>query len=183
MDKNWKNQLNEVTQQFTTTFGQLSAQELNWKKNTDQWSIAQIIDHIITINETYYPIFAALKAGNYSTPKVYSWNPISNFVGKKVLQALEPSRKKKISTFEIWEPSTSNINADILEKFTVHQSTLAEHYDEMVSFMEAGTKISSPANKKFVYRLDVGFEAILLHEKRHYNQALEVLNQMKSNQN
>ena len=31
-----------------TLFGHLNAQQINWKPSTDQWSVAQCLEHLIT---------------------------------------------------------------------------------------------------------------------------------------
>jgi hypothetical protein len=41
--------------------------------------------------------------------------------------------------------------------------------------VDKGTIISSPANKIIVYKLEIAFDIIVAHEKRHLEQAREVL--------
>jgi len=45
----WTNQIDTITAEFTKEFGNLSAEQLNWKPNADTWSIAQNMDHLIVI--------------------------------------------------------------------------------------------------------------------------------------
>ena len=54
--KDWTSQLDKITEHFVADFGSLSAEQLNWKPNSQTWSIAQNIDHLIVVNQTYYPI-------------------------------------------------------------------------------------------------------------------------------
>jgi hypothetical protein len=45
--------------------------------------------------------------------------------------------------------------------------------------VENGTIISSPANKNIEYKLETAFDIIVAHEKRHLEQAREVLKNFK----
>ncbi|MBI5914753.1 MAG: DinB family protein [Bacteroidetes bacterium] len=48
---------------FSDALGQLTVEELNSKPNATTWSVGQVIDHIIKVNESYYPIVEQLWAG------------------------------------------------------------------------------------------------------------------------
>ena len=61
-------ELASISDEFQTLFGQLNQDQLNWKANAETWSIAQNIDHIIRINESYYPLIEDLKAGKREKP-------------------------------------------------------------------------------------------------------------------
>ena len=65
---NWIEKIDKLTNQFLQEFSSLNEEELNWKPDPESWSVAQHLDHLIVINQTYFPIIAALKAGQYSLP-------------------------------------------------------------------------------------------------------------------
>lgn len=171
-------EFSKVTSQYVSTFGNLTAEQLNWKINPEKWSIAQIIDHIITINETYYPTFKSLKDGTNTTPLFFSWTPLVAFTEKMLIKALSPDTKKKMKTFSIWEPAFSSIDPDIIELYKSHKNELIRHHDELTEQLSNRCKISSPAKKIIVYRLDVAFDIMLVHEQTHFIQAEEVLHQL-----
>ena len=50
-----------------TLFGHLNAQQINWKPRADQWSVAQCLEHLITINREYYPQFGQIIKGEKKT--------------------------------------------------------------------------------------------------------------------
>jgi hypothetical protein len=50
----WTTALTTITERFTSLFGGLSEEALNWKPDHNTWSIAQNIEHVIVVNETYY---------------------------------------------------------------------------------------------------------------------------------
>jgi hypothetical protein len=181
--KNWSATLHDISKQSLAEFKPLSKDQLNWKLNPNTWSIAQNLDHIIVVNETYYPVLAALKAGTYQTPFMARIGFIVSFLGKTVLKAVQPDRQKKMTTFPIWEPTKSSVPEDILERFQIHQNELMIKIEEAHEFVKKGIVISSPANRHIVYKLETAFDIIVLHEQRHIEQAKEVLQQLKNNIN
>ena len=160
--KNWTNQIDSTTTEFQQLFGKLSSEDLNWKPNSKTWSIAQNIDHLIVINKTYFPILAELKSGKYKVPFLGKFGFIVSYLGKLILNAVEPSRKKKTKTFSIWEPSESNISGDILKHFSIHQKELKQEILAAKDLVKQGAIISSPANKNIAYKLETAFDVICL---------------------
>ncbi len=171
----WTTQLDQVTEAIKNEFGNLSGEDLNKKPSPGQWSIAQNLDHLIVINESYYPIFKQLHEGTFQLPFMGKLGFYVKWVGNMILKAVEPERSKKIKTQSIWEPSTSTIDADIVEKFVAHQEQLKKHIQSCSGFIEAGVVIYSPASKAILYTLEQAFTIIVSHEKRHLGQAREVL--------
>ncbi|MBL7818255.1 MAG: DinB family protein [Saprospiraceae bacterium] len=169
----WERQINVITQDFKDSFGQLSASDLNWKPNTQTWSVAQNIDHLIVINKTYYPVIEQLRNGTYKLPFVAKLGFLTNFFGNFILKSVAADRRKKIKTFPIWEPSQSRISGDILLTFDKHQQELIAFFKSCEDLLSQNTIISSPANRVIVYPLSKAFNIIVEHEKRHLNQAKE----------
>lgn len=113
--------LDKVTKQALIEFGALISEQLNWKPNLNTWSIAQNLEHLIVVNETYYPVLVSLKEGSYKTPFIAKIGFMVSFFGNTVLKAVQPDRQKKMKTFPIWEPSASKVSDDIVKKFEIHQ--------------------------------------------------------------
>lgn len=172
---NLQQRINKITEDFSITFGSLNVERLNWKPNAQTWSIAQNINHLIVVGESYYPTFQALKNGTYQTPFIGKIGFMVSFLGNSVLGAVQPDRKKKMKTFPLWEPTTSEIANDILEKFKNYQSLLLTSVNDLSALASQGAVISSPANRYIVYKLETAFEIIITHEQRHFEQAKEVL--------
>jgi hypothetical protein len=167
--------IDEMTETFENTFGNLDEAKLNWKPNPQAWSIAQNINHLIVVGESYYPTFEALKKGTYKPPFTARLGFLVSWFGKIVLGAVQPDRRKKMKTFPIWEPNQSEISGDILADFQKFQSVLKGHVVDLASLAQSGAVISSPANRHIVYKLETAFEIIITHEQRHLEQAKEVL--------
>jgi uncharacterized damage-inducible protein DinB len=171
--------VNDISNQILAEFGSLTNEQLNWKPHSNMWSIAQNLEHVIIINESYYPVFTSLKTGTYKTPFIAKFSFLVRFLGNTILKSVQPDRQKKMKTFPIWEPSTSTDIVEILQRFNNHQNELIQKIDEVKEFIEQGCVISSPANRNIVYTLETALDIIVAHEQRHIEQAKEVLQQLK----
>ena len=176
----WALQIDRITGDFINSFSVLSEEDLNWKPSPAVWSIAENIDHLITLNKTYFPILNDLNKGNYKLPFIARFGFVVSFFGNMILKSVQPDRKKKIKTFAIWEPSKSSYKKSILSRFEKHQSRLKQEILEVEDRIKENAVISSPANKNIVYKLETAFDIIVTHEKRHFEQANEVYELLKA---
>lgn len=177
----WYKNLDEVTGSFSRNFGSLTEQELNWKPRADVWSIAQIIDHLIITNRSYFPEIEKARSGIYKLPLTAKFNFLVNFFGDLVYKSMLPENSRKIKTFPVWQPANSNISKNIIQKFIDNQSELKKLIKDNTDLIEKKTVILSPANRIIVYRLDKAFEIIIAHEFRHLKQADEMIKIMMKN--
>ena len=170
----WTAELDQLTQAFKNEFGSLSESEINWRPNTQQWSVAQNIYHLIVVNETYFPVLQKLRNNSYDLPWLGRIEFLTKFFGKTVLAAVQPDRRKKMKTFPLWEPGASSFGSDILLRFEKHQDELKKLIESSQDLIEKNVVISSPANKMIVYKLETAFDIMVAHEKRHLEQAKEI---------
>ena len=177
----WTKTIDQVTHDFKASFGALNERELNWKPTPTAWSIAQNIDHLIVINTTYFPLLMKLREGKLDIPWIGKINFMVNWFGKVILKSVQPDRKKKMKTFPLWEPSQSALPIDILLRFEKHQSELKTMIESCRELLDAHAVMLSPANKNIVYKLETAFDIITTHERRHFEQAKEVLNLLPRN--
>lgn len=175
----WIQELDKITQDFEMLFSNLTKEELNWRPYPGCWSIKQNLEHLILVNETYYPILASLKNNTYKPPFIAKSGFIVSFLGKTVLNAVQPDRKKKMKTFPLWEPSFSEVNSDILLMFKNHQADLQQKIADSIDLVKKGVIISSPAKRMIVYKLETAFDIIVNHELRHLEQAKEILRKLE----
>jgi len=177
--RKWNDQIDNTTQNFIDAFGELSLEQLNWKPNAATWSIAQNIDHLIAINQTYFCVIDSIRKENYKPPFLAKFGFMVSFFGRMILKAVQPDRKRKVKTFPIWEPAKSKIPIGILGRFKEHQSELKIMIEHSKDLMAKGTVISSPANRNIIYKLETAYEIIVTHEQRHFQQSKEVFETMK----
>jgi len=171
---NWGSRIDDVTEAYKDEFGMLDNRQLNRRPDDHTWSIAQIIDHVIRVNESYYPVFTSVRDGTYKRPLAGRSKLIVSFFGKLILKSVNADRKKKMRAPKIWEPSIHPVDGNILEWFAKHQSGLKEMIENTRDLQGEGLIVSSPVNKNVVYSLETAFEIIVTHEERHLNQAREV---------
>ncbi|HYC83871.1 MAG TPA: DinB family protein [Chryseosolibacter sp.] len=170
----WLAEIDHNTSLFKKEFGSLSAAQLNFKPSPDTWSIGQNIDHLIVINQSYYPVINDVIGNKYNAPFLGKIDFMVNWMGKIILDSVSPARKRKMKTFPIWQPSASEIPADIVERFEKHHAELKQMMAKCGPLLEKRTVISSPANRNIVYTVDKAFEILVTHERRHFEQAREV---------
>jgi uncharacterized damage-inducible protein DinB len=170
--------IDEITDRFKTSFIGLDHEKLNQRPHPQSWSIAENMEHLIQVNETYYTALASLKAGTYTVPFTGRIGFLVNMFGKMILNSVKPETKRKTKTFAVWQPLQSKASHDILSRFEKHQEELKKQIATSGSLVEKKAVISSPANRNIVYTLGTAFEIIVAHEERHLKQAREALEQI-----
>lgn len=170
----YNTRVDHLTNQFVSKFESLTESDLNWKSNSDTWSIAQNIDHLISVNESYMKVFLDLEKGDLELPFTRKFSFLSNFFGKTLLKAVGPDRNKKTKTFGIWQPQDSSLGENILDRFIDCQNELKKSIASLENHLKKGPIIHSPVNRQIVLPLHTALEIILSHEERHFNQAREV---------
>ncbi len=174
----WTTEIDRITAQYLYHFGNLTDEELNWKPDPRTWSIAQNINHVITLNSSYFTRFEEVKAGRNKLPFIARFGFLVNFFGNTIKKFSTPDRKRKTGTFGRWEQVRSDFTRDILTDFQHHQALLKRYSEEMEFWADKNAMITSPASDLIVFKVKTVFEIIIPHEERHCNQAQEVLNAM-----
>jgi hypothetical protein len=175
----WTTQIDQTTHDFEKMVGSLSKESLNYKPSPQVWSIAQNMHHLIVINETYFPVLDSLQRNDYNLPWIGKIDFLVNFFGKVILNSVSPDRRRKMKTFPIWQPASSDFERTILDNFIDHQQKLKDYITASKDLVENGVVISSPGNRNIVYKLDKAFDIIVTHERRHFEQAKELLPLLK----
>lgn len=171
--------LDQITSDFKDAFGSLSDSEINFRPTVDSWSIAQNIDHLMTINRTYFPIFDKLLNGSYEPPFFARFDKIATFFGKTILESVHPDNKKKTKTLKLWKPKSTDFGRDIISKFEDHQIKLCNYISELERADCLDVTISSPGSSLITYKLHIAFEILITHEQRHLNQCKALMKQME----
>ncbi len=170
----WDKHIKAIQSQAEEQFNHLTKQQLNWKPSQDVWSIAQNLDHLITVNRSYFPVIDQMLEGNYRLPLHSKLSFITNFFGNFIYKSVDPKNTKKISTFSIWEPTESELDITIVPRFIDHQERLNTKIKESKYLLDQHAIVGSPANRYIVYPLSRAFDIIIAHEQRHLNQAANV---------
>jgi hypothetical protein len=169
------NRLDELTLKFSREFGELSEREIHWKPDPETWSIAQNIEHLILINQSYFPMIDKLRNKNHKKPFTANFSFLVNFFGRTILKSVQPSTSRKTKTFSIWKPAENSMSKNVVFRFMKHQEKLKQKIIQSEDLLKQNAIISSPANPKIVYKIDAAFKIILAHEERHFQQAKKLL--------
>lgn len=169
-------ELDEVTAAARGEFGDLTVEQLNWRPAEGRWSIAQCLDHLITMNGLYFPVFTALRNGDYRPSFAARWSPFSGPLGRALISSTRPESVRKVKTGPRAQPSSSEIAGDIVERFAAHQSQLIEKLQGIPATTDwKRTIITSPLLGFVTYSLEDCVTLLVVHEERHLQQARAVL--------
>ncbi|MEM7373332.1 MAG: DinB family protein [Bacteroidota bacterium] len=173
---NLLDELQTLAERFEHTFGSLTEDQLNWKPNPKQWSIAQCIDHMILANKAYFPTLVQIGNGTKKSKKREKLPVISDVWGAWLVRSSRPnSRLNKLRAPETYLPSEERIGKHIIQEFLDHQLVLRELLEKTDRVPHESTVITSPRNGLVTFNLKDCCKIILHHEISHMKQANEVL--------
>ena len=167
--------LRQISADVKSRFGGLSNTQLNWKPSAKSWSVGQCIEHLIITNDLYFPNIQKVVDRTHQN-NFFSKIPFSTrLIAALMKNSLKPEQSRKMKTFKIFEPATSNISPTILEEFAANQQKLIAMIEAVKDLDVYKIKISEPLSTALNLRLIDAFEILLIHEKRHFLQAERVL--------
>jgi DinB superfamily len=168
-------ELEKVSDDVKKSFGNLSAKQINFKPSAKSWSIGQCFEHLIITNNLYFPAIQKVIDGNHRN-NFFSKIPFATgLIYALMKNSLKPEQARKMKTFKIFEPASSNISATIFNDFAENNRKLIEMMEACKGLEIHKIKIPEPLNVALNLRLDDAFEILIIHEKRHFNQASRVL--------
>ncbi|MEM1000334.1 MAG: DinB family protein [Bacteroidota bacterium] len=186
--KQWDRRLERVMESMVRHCHPLTADEL-WKPPAPgSWSVVEVIQHLLLVNRSYFPVFSALEAENYRKPLLARSRMLAGLIGRMILKSVATDNPRKIQTFPVWEP--------ILEQKLPPPAGIPEHY-QLTEFrrqqtelrkwlrnhptlIDANPIICSPASRKVFYPLQMALEIIVSHEERHLRQIVGIVGNLKS---
>jgi len=169
-------ELQRVADDAKATFGSLSVKQLNWRPSPKVWSIAQCFDHLITTHSLYFPLFEKLANGNVKQTSWESYSPLSGFFGRYLIKSLRPENVKKMKTTSKAQPSESEIEGDIIDRYVEHQDQMIAAIRKVPSNIDLmKTMVTSPLLGVVTYSLDDCYTILAVHGPRHFNQAKRVM--------
>ena len=163
--------LEAISAEARTAFGGLTGEQLNRKPSTKAWSVAQCLDHLITINSLYFPVFEKLRVASVTNTFWEKSSPLSGFFGRYLIKAMSPENPKKMNTSRKAYPSASEIDDRIVARFEEHNRELAGHIEKISPDIDLARIITSPLASLVTYSLDDCLTMLVVHERRHVLQA------------
>lgn len=169
-------ELKKTADEVNAAFGGLSAEQLNWKPAEKSWSVAQCLDHLITTHSLYFPLFERLENGTGRPSFWEKYSPLSGFFGRFLVKSLSPENQKKIKTTSKAQPSVSEIDGGIVQRYCEHQDQLIEHLRRFPEDIDPKKlTVTSPLAGFVTYSLDDTFTILVVHGQRHFGQAKRVM--------
>jgi hypothetical protein len=167
-------QMSQVADDVDSSFGDLTAEQLNWKPGEKGWSVAQCLDHIIKTNREFDGEFERLASGTRKNSLWESISPFSGMFGRFLINTVsEDSRKAKAPSQRIVPPS--EIDADIIKRFRTEIEDVNKKVGACADVDRQKTFVTSPFLKVFTYNFDDALTVLVEHTKRHVRQAKRVI--------
>jgi DinB superfamily len=166
---------NAIAGDAQKSFGQLNAQQLNWKPSANQWSVAQCLEHLIVINSAYFPTIEKIVRNGYKPSLQQRLPLLPRFFAWMVIKAVSPETKAKFKTAGHVAPSSSTIAADIVSRFKAHQEDLIQHMKMTDKLDLKKITINSPVASVATYSMLNAYRIAVTHERRHLLQAKRVM--------
>jgi len=167
--------LRGLTNEVSSAFGRLSVEQLNWKPAPKSWSVAQCLDHLIVTHEQMFPILKRLSEGVVRPTFWENYSPLTGFFGRFLVKGLDPANLKPMKTTSKAYPSSSQISADIIERYAAHQQEMIDHVSKLPRDIDQEmTIITSPLLSFVTYSLADWYQILTHHGRRHFDQAKRV---------
>jgi DinB superfamily len=168
-------ELGELAQQTDRTFSSLSTGQLNWKPSPEQWSIAQCFDHLFISAAPYLTIFKQVAKGEKKNTFWESVPLLPDFFGGLLVKSLDPASTRKLKSPAVFQPSSSDIDGQIIPRFVDQQKELSRAMSALEGKDLDRIIITSPALKLITYSLRSACTVVVVHGQRHFQQAARVL--------
>ena len=164
-----------VADETRRAFGQLSAEQVNWKPSEAEWSIGQCFDHLIISNRPYLTIIEEIRAGKR---RQRAWEHVPllpRFFGKLLIKTLRPDSGRKVKARPAFYPSTSQIATGIITSFIEQQERLLHLMEATRGLHLDAITIMSPVVRLITYSLMDAYRIVVVHEQNHFVQARRVM--------
>ncbi|EOZ98340.1 hypothetical protein A33Q_0994 [Indibacter alkaliphilus LW1] len=171
---NWIKEINQINTESEKYFSEISDSIFYAKPSDGKWSPAENFNHLVKVNESYFPIFDKIHNGTFQAPFISRFSFFYKLFGNMIYQSVSDGGKKKVKTFPAWQPEPK-LSSTVLKDFLNHQNELKNQIQKIHPFAEHNTIIHSPVNRLIVYPLHQALDIIVAHEWRHLEQAKSAL--------
>lgn len=163
-----------VTTAALETFGELSNQQLNWKPGPDRWSVGQCFDHVIITNMPYIGLIESILRRDRKSSLIEALPLLPSVWGKLLKHFVDPANAKKSKAPPSFQTDASVVDPNIIRLFADQQRRLLPLMNDTEGLNLEGTIVTSPAATFITYSLMDAYTIVILHERRHFNQAKRV---------
>jgi hypothetical protein len=169
------NEADAVARDVQTTFGSLTAEQLNWKPAADSWSVAQCLDHLIASNNEMLAVFDPVISGSKRTSFVERLPFLPGLMGRLMVKYVAPQGTQKLKAPASAVPSSSKLDRQIVNQFVSLQQEVIRKIKAVENLKPEQVIITSPFAGFITYSLLDACRIIVAHERRHFEQARRVM--------
>ncbi len=169
------NETDAITGDVQAAFGQLNVEQLNWKPSAAAWSVAQCLDHLIVINGPMLAPFDQVISGTKPTRFMERLPFLPGLWGRIMVKTLQPDNRQKLKSPPTVVPSSSKLDPAIITRFVTHQQELKQKLRAVENLSPEKVIMTSPFASFITYSLLDAARIIVVHERRHFEQAKRVM--------
>ncbi len=153
----------------------LTEQQLNWKPEAQQWSIAQCLEHLAVTSRQFNGYFKQLIESarlKWPTNGAIPYRP--SLVGGWLIKQVVPETTRKVPAPKVFRPSDSSSIQDALALFLKQQEAFVGFVRESEGVDYNRARLRSPVTPLMRYSLADAFVVTIVHGYRHLAQANRV---------
>jgi hypothetical protein len=152
-------------------FGTLRPEQLNWKPNSEEWSIGQCLEHVHIATNAYITPIQHVVDGVQRKPTLWQRLPfLPSIFGRLLTTEVRPETSARVQAPKAFHPTQSQVDSTIVQQLLVQQDRLIRLMQASQSLPVERIIISSPAAAFVTYSVLNAFRIILTHEQHHLEQ-------------
>lgn len=145
----------------------LTADQLNWRPDSETWSIGQQFDHMLLANRSYIKIIEEL--GRTAGPRSKEYKP--GYFGRFIMKVAGPDSTSNVPVPKAMIPSDLTQDPVLMKEYLDVQ----RRFDAAILGLtnkDLNGKFSSPFAKIIRLKLGDAVQITVLHNQRHVRRAL-----------
>ena len=163
-------------------FASLDQSLLNWKPSSNQWSIAECLEHLAISMAAYKPILNRARThGRERFPAVSAPPYRPTWMGGWLIRHVSPDSPKKLTAPRVFRPAGVSSISGSLDRFIKEQDEFMKFVRESVGVDYNKIRLRSPVTPLVRYSLADAFVVIVVHAQRHLLQAQRVRSALEIN--
>ena len=170
-----RNGLDNIAREAQATFGGFDGRQLNWRRDEARWSVAQCFEHLLTANRLMFQ--GAEDALDETRPRTL-WQRLPvlpGILGRMLVRSQAPTAARKFTAPSKAQPPTSDIAADIIQRFVEQHRDAVAWVQTLDERAAARAIMTSPFIRVVTYSVLDGWRLVVAHDRRHFEQARRVM--------
>jgi hypothetical protein len=149
--------------------------QLNWKPSTEQWSMAQCLEHLAITSSKFDDYFsAALERARRKWPVTNGLVYKPSMVGGWLARQVDPETGRSLPSPKVFRPANASDIHGSPEMFLNQQAKFLNFVRQSTGIDYNKTRLRSPVTPLMRYSLADAFVITVLHGRRHLAQARRV---------